>query len=85
MFKRGRHNNSSVFIKSQDYYELPKRIIRANGIIYHVFKSIKYRVVQNLHQYIASMDMTLNEFELLTSSCWNKKNQPLTIDWTEDK
>ena len=31
------------------------------------------------------MDMTLNEFNLLTSSCWNEKNQPLTIDMTKDK
>ena len=31
------------------------------------------------------MDMTLNEFELLTSTCWNEKCQPLTIDMTKDK
>ena len=28
MFKRGRHNISSIFIFSQDYYELPKRTLR---------------------------------------------------------
>ena len=38
MFKGSRHNNLSVFIISQDYYELPKRTIRANGNIYHIFK-----------------------------------------------
>ena len=38
MFKRGGHNNLSIFITSQDYYELPKRTIRANGNIYHIFK-----------------------------------------------
>ena len=31
MFKRSRHNNLSIFIISQDYYELPKRTIRCNG------------------------------------------------------
>ena len=31
------------------------------------------------------MDMTLNEFKLLTSTCWNKSFQPLTIDMTKDK
>ena len=31
------------------------------------------------------MDMTLNEFKILTSSCWNEKYQPLTIDMTKDK
>ena len=29
--------------------------------------------------------MTLNEFKFLTSTCWNEKNQPLTIDKTQDK
>ena len=31
------------------------------------------------------MDMTLNEFNLLTSTCWNEKYQPLTIEMTKDK
>ena len=45
MFKRGRHNNLSIFIISQDYYELPKRTIRANGNIYHIFKPNNFRDV----------------------------------------
>ena len=31
------------------------------------------------------MDMTLNEFNLLTSTCCNEKYQPLTIDITKDE
>ena len=31
------------------------------------------------------MDMNLNEFKLLTSTCWNKNYQLLTIDLTKDK
>ena len=31
------------------------------------------------------MDMTLNEFKHLTSTCWNEQYQPLTIDTTEDR
>ena len=85
MFKRGRHNILSIFIISQDYYELPKRTIRANGNIYHIFKPNNFRDVQNLYQDKASMDMTLNEFKLLTSTCWNRSYQPLTIDMTKDK
>ena len=49
MFKRGRHDKLSVFIISQDYYELPKRTIRANGNIYHIFKPNIFRDVQNLY------------------------------------
>ena len=71
MFKRSRHNNLSRFIISQDYYELPNRTIKANGNIYHVFKPNNFRDVQNLYQDEASVNMTPNEFKLLTSTCWN--------------
>ena len=85
MFKRGRHKNLSIFIINQEYYELPKRTIRSNGNIYHVLKSNNFRDVQNLFQDKASMDMTLNEFKFLTSTCWIENYQTLTIDMTKDK
>ena len=85
MFKRSRHNCISIFIICQDYYELSKKTIRANGNIYHIFKPNNYRDVQNFYQDKASMHKTLNEFKLLTSICWSGKNQPLTIDMTKDK
>ena len=85
MFKRSRHNNLSIFVFSQDYYELSKKTIRCNGKIYHIFKPNNFRDVLNLYQDKASMYMTLNEFKLLTSICWNKNYQPLTIDMTKDK
>ena len=37
IFKRSRHNNLSIFIISQGYYELSKKTIRCNGSIYHIF------------------------------------------------
>ena len=85
MFKRSRHNNLSIFIISQDYYELPKKTIRANGNIYHIFKPNNFLDVRNIYQNKASMDITLNEFKYLTSVCWSKNYQPLTIDMTKDK
>ena len=85
MFKRSRHNNLSIFIISQDYYELSKKTIRCNGNIFHMFKPNNFRDVLNLYQDKSSMDMTLNEFKLLTSTCGNEKYQPLTIDMTKDK
>ena len=63
MFKRSRHNNLSIFIISQDYYELPRRKIRANGKIYHLFKRNNFRDVQNLYQDKATMDLALSEFK----------------------
>ena len=50
MFKRGRLNILSLFSISQDYYELPKRTIRANGNIYHLFQPNNFRDVQNFYQ-----------------------------------
>ena len=85
MFKRSRHNNSSIFIISQDYYELPKKTIRANGNIYHIFKPNIFSDVRNIYQDKSSMDnMTLNEYKYLTSTCWNEKYQPLIIDMTKN-
>ena len=63
MFKRSRHNNLSILIIFQDYYELPKRTIRANGNIYHIFKPNNFRDVLNIYQDKSSMDMTHNEFK----------------------
>ena len=85
MFKRSRHKNLSIFIISQDYYELSNKTIRCNGNIFHIYKPNKYRVELNLYQDKSSMDMTLNEFKLLASTCWNEKYQPLTIDMTRDE
>ena len=70
---------------SQCYYELPKRTIRANGNIYHIFKPNKFRDVQNLYQDKASMDMTLDEFNYLINACRNGKYQTLPIDMAMDK
>ena len=84
MFKRSRHNNLSIFLNNKDYYELPKRTIRANGNIYHIFKPNNFRDVQNLFQDKKTMDMTLNEFKYATSTCCKEKNQPLTMDMAKD-
>ena len=84
MFERSRHNNLSIFILRQDYYELSKKTIRCIGNIYHIFKPNNFRDVQNLYQDKASMDMTHNEFKFLTSTCWNKNYQLLTIDMTKN-
>ena len=73
MFKRGRHNNLSIFTIIQDYYELPKRTIRANGNIFHLLKTNNYLDARNIYQDKASMDMTLDEFKSLISICWNQK------------
>ena len=85
MFERSRHNNLSISIISQDYYDLPKRTIRVNGTIYHIFKPNNFRDVQNLSQDKACIYMTLSELKFLKYTCRNEKYQPLTIDMTKDK
>ena len=73
------HKNFSIFVISQDYYELPKRTIRATADICHIFKPNNFRDVQNLYQDKTSMYLTPNEFKLLTSTCWDEKYQPLQL------
>ena len=85
MFKSSRHKNLFIFLIRRDYYKLPKRTTRANGNTYHIFKLNNFRDVHNLSRNKASMDVTLNEFKLLTSTCWIEKFQPLTFDMTIDK
>ena len=85
MFERSGQNILSVFIISQDYCELSKKTIRCNGNIFHLFKPNHFLDLRNIYQDKASMDMTLKEFKLLTSTCWNKNYQPLTTDLTKDK
>ena len=85
MFKRSRHIILSLFIKSQDYYELGKKTKPCNGNINDIFKPNNFRDVLNIFQDKSSMDMILNEIKVLTSTCWNEKNQPVTIDMTKVK
>ena len=85
MFKRSTHNNLSIFIISQDYYELSKKTIRCNGNIFHIIKPNNFLDVRIIYQDKASMDMTLDEFKYSTSTCWNQNYQPLTIDMTKDR
>ena len=84
-FKRSRHKNLSIFIISQDYYELLIKTVRANGSIYHIFKPNNFLDVRSTYQDKASMDITLDEFKYITSTCWNEKRQPLTLDMTKDQ
>ena len=69
MFKRSRHNNLSIFIMSQDYYELSEKTKRCNGNKFHIIKPNNFRDVLNFYQDKSSMDMNLNDFILLTSTC----------------
>ena len=85
IFKKSGHSNLSIFIISQDYYERPKKTIRANGNIYHIFEPNNFLDVRNFYQDKAGMDMTVDDFKYLTRTCWIEKYQPLTFDMTKDK
>ena len=63
IFNQSRHKILSIFIFSQECYELPRKTIRANGNIYHTFKPNNFRDVLNLYQDKASMDMTSDDFK----------------------
>ena len=85
LFKRSIQEKLSIFLISQDYYELPKRTIRANAKISLSFKPNNFRDILLLRKCKASLDMILSEFKYLTSTCWKEKYQRLTFDMTKDK
>ena len=76
--------NISFSIFNQDHSEPPDGNIRAKCSINHTFKPNNFRGIQNLNQDEASMDMTLDESKLETSTCWNEKYQPITVGMTKD-
>ena len=85
MFKPSIQNNLSNFVISQDYYELPKRTIRSNGKIYHIFKLNNFREILNIRQNKAYLDFLLQEFTNLLAIHWKKKYESLTVDMTKDE
>ena len=85
VLKRSGHSSISLFIFSQDFFEPPKRTYRTDGQMYHIMKLNYLRDVQNLYQDKGSMDLTLNEFKLSKSACWNEKYQPLFFVVTKEK
>ena len=53
LFKRGRHNNLSVFVSSHGFYELPKDTLRENSSIIHHFVTNNYCNVEHIHRQLA--------------------------------
>ena len=68
MIERSRHNTLSIFIISQNYYELLKKTIRVNVKIYHKFELSNFRDVQNLYQDKTSMFMYVHINSLISES-----------------
>ena len=85
VLKRSGHSSISIFIINQHFFELPKRTYRSDGKMYHIINLNYLRDVQNLYQDKGSMDMTLNEYILSNSACWNEKYQTLFFVVTKEK
>ena len=73
MFKRSGHIKISILIIGQDSFRLQKKTTTAKGTTYHIFKQNNFTDIEKLFQDKASMDMTLTEFKVFTSACWNRK------------
>ena len=85
LFKRGRHNNLSIFVISHGFYELPKDTIRENSSIIHHFITNNYSNVQCIHHQLASTDMKIGEFKKFCHDTWLKDYNFITIDLTKNK
>ena len=81
MFKRSGHNKSSLYcLKITTNYPKGRQELAEISATYS-----NPIVSEIIYQDKSSMDMTLNEKKILISTCWNEKNQPLTIDMNKDK
>ena len=85
LFKRGRHNNLSIFVISHGFYELPKDTIRENSTIIHHFITNNFANVECIHRQLASTDMVIKEFKQFCHEVWNDDYNFITIDLTKKK
>ena len=85
LFKRGRHNNISVFVISHGFYELPKDTIRENSNIIHLFATNNYCNVECIHRQLCSTDLKIYEFKKFCHDTWLKDYNFITIDLTKNK
>ena len=85
LFKRGRHNNISVFVISHGFYELPKDTIRENSSIIHHFITNNFCNVECIHRQLCSTDLIIQEFKKFCNNVWLKDYNFITIDLTKNK
>ena len=85
LFKRGRHNNLSIFVISHGFYELPKDTIRENSTIIHHFITNNFANVECIHRQLSSTDMVIKEFKQFCHDVWNDDYNFITIDLTKKK
>ena len=85
IFKRGRHNNVSIFVLSHGFYELPKDTIRENSTITHHFITNNIANVECIHRQLSSADMLIKEFKQFCHDVWNDDYNFTTFDLTKKK
>ena len=85
LFKRGRHNNLSIFVITHGFYELPKDTIRENSSIIHHFITNNFANVESLHRQLSSTDMLIKEYKYFINTVWEEDYNFITIDLTKKK
>ena len=85
LFKRGRHNNLSIFVITHSFYELPKDTIRENSTIIHQCITNNFANVGCIHGHLASTDMVIKEFKQIRHEVWHDDYNFISIDLTKKK
>ena len=85
LFKRGRHNNLSIFVATHGFYELPKDTIRENSSIIHNFITNNFANVECLHCQLSSTDMLIKEFKYFCNKVWEKDFNFIILDLSKKK
>ena len=80
LFKRGRHNNLSIFVITHGFYELPKDTIRENSSLTHHF------ITNNcLHRQLSSTDILIKDFKNFCNKVWEEVFNFITLDLNKKK
>ena len=85
LFKRGRHNNLSLFVVTHGFFELPEDTIRENSSIIHHFIANNFANVECLHRQLSSTDMLVKEFKYFCNEVWEEDFNFITIDLSKKK
>jgi hypothetical protein len=79
-YTRGRHSNVNCIYITQNYFQLPRKSIRANANLLILFQLAK-RDLENIYNDIVSCDIrTLKEFQSWSEKVWDKKYDFMVID-----
>ncbi len=83
-YVRGRHSNVDCFYLAQNYFKLPRQIIRENSNSICIFQQDAKNVNHIYNDHVSS-DMTKEDFKKFCNRAWSRPHGFVVIDLTSNK